>query len=653
MKPARIALLCLGASFAAAAPPDARQQLNAWLNQLAFAQLQSRAETVAAIRTRGQAEVRKAFVRQRILSLIGGLPDRTGPVPVRQFGSVPGDGFRVEKIAYESLPGYFVTANVYVPASGAGPFPAVLLTPGHEPSGKAGQYNWGANLAHAGILSLAIDPMGQGERLQHYDPETKQSTVGQGTGEHGMAGFSTLLIGEHVSRYFINDGMRGVDYLTARPDVDPARIGAFGCSGGGTATAYLAALDDRIAVAATACYITSFRELLPAIGPQEAEQSIPGFLTEGFDFADWVELAAPKPYAIVSTTEDMFPYAGAQRSYEEARRIYGLYGAEDRIQWITGPGRHGNIGPLGPQIVAFLARWLKSATQPPEFRQFRLENPADLAVTPTGQVSTSLASKSLESINRGRAPALPDKPARRDDILMLTRCTVQPGAAPPEVTVVRSERREGYRLDIIVLHGESGAEIPGLLAVSGTPGRKPATLILDEAPIETVAASPTFTAAAAAGQVVLALQPRGTPGDAAPVQSPYLGPFNIIALRALLVGRTLVGLRIDDTIGAMNWLGTLPVVDRARISAWATGPMGVVLLHAAALDSRISQVTVDHTLRSYRLALDAPLHRGLPEIAIPGVLLHYDLPNLVRAIAPRPAIIVHPVGALGEELPAQ
>jgi hypothetical protein len=151
----------------------------------------------------------------------------------------------------------------------------------------------------------------------------------------------------------------------------------------------------------------------------------------------------------------------------------------------------------------------------------------------------------------------------------------------------------------------------------------------------TVAASPVFTAPLVAGQVVLALQLRGTPGDATPVQSPYLGPFNLIALRAMPVGRTLVGLRIDDTTGAMNRLCARPEVNRGRIAAWATGPMGVVLL------------------RAYRLALDAPLHRGLPEIAIPGVLRHYDLPGLVRAIAPRPVTIAYPTGALGEELPAQ
>src|SRR5206468_11329279 len=133
--------------------------------------------------------------------------------------------------------------------------------------------------------------------------------IGTPTGEHGEANIGPLLIGDSVARYMVNDAMRGVDYLVARKDVDGARIGAFGCSGGGTSTAYLAALDDRVKVAATACYITSFKELLASrAGVQEAEQSIPNFIGQGLDFADWVEVVAPKPYAIVSTSNDMFPF---------------------------------------------------------------------------------------------------------------------------------------------------------------------------------------------------------------------------------------------------------------------------------------------------------------------------------------------------------
>src|SRR5579862_3679065 len=141
-------LLFLALAFSAAPQPDdARQQLTRYLNAIGLAQIQARAQILAGITTREQAQRRKAEVRAKILQLIGGLPERSGPVPVRQFGQLAGDGFRVEKIAFESLPAYFVTANAYVPASGAGPFPAVLLTPGHEATSKLSQYNWGANLA--------------------------------------------------------------------------------------------------------------------------------------------------------------------------------------------------------------------------------------------------------------------------------------------------------------------------------------------------------------------------------------------------------------------------------------------------------------------------------------------------------------------------
>src|SRR5436305_4593957 len=110
-----VAAFLLLAGAAAAQPTDARQQLIAYLNRIGTARMEERARTVAAISTRQQAEQRKAAVRDKILRLLGGLPDRSGPVAVKQFGSLAGEGFRVEKIAYESLPGLYVTADVYVP----------------------------------------------------------------------------------------------------------------------------------------------------------------------------------------------------------------------------------------------------------------------------------------------------------------------------------------------------------------------------------------------------------------------------------------------------------------------------------------------------------------------------------------------------------
>src|SRR5690606_3607802 len=163
-----------------------------------------------------------------------------------------GDGYRMEKITYESLPGFVVTANVYLPV-GTGPFRAVVLTAGHSATGKSSQHSFAVSFARAGIASLAWDPIAEGERNPELARATGEYGVGRVTGEHSFASVQAMLLGDHVSRYFVNDAMRGIEYLVSRPDIAADRIGAFGCSGGGTVTSYLTALDPRVRVSASAC----------------------------------------------------------------------------------------------------------------------------------------------------------------------------------------------------------------------------------------------------------------------------------------------------------------------------------------------------------------------------------------------------------------
>jgi cephalosporin-C deacetylase-like acetyl esterase len=647
-----------------AAPGDARSQLIDYLDSIAQARLETRVQAIARIHTRAEADRRRARVRATVLQLIGGLPDRRGAVVVKRFGTLAGDGFRVEKIAYESLPGLWVTADVYVPAAGAGPFPAIVITPGHGP-GKLEDWSWGGNFARNGIVALAYDPIGQGERLQYFDPETKKSKVGHATGEHGEANIPPMLIGDDIARYMVNDAMRAVDYLSEREDVDGGRIGAFGCSGGGTITAYFAALDDRVKVAASACYITSFQELLASpTGVQDAEQSIPHFIEQGLDFADWVDAFAPKPYAIVSTTDDMFPFAGARQTYEEAKRFWELYDAADRIQWITGPGGHAHLGPIAPAILGFFTRNLKGSSIAPSYAPMRLEHPGDLQCTPTGQVSTSLSSETIDSINRKLA-AIVMAPERiftdraelarlrarlRREIRTLTGAEVRPGDAPPVVEVQAASQRSGYRLETIALHSDPGTEAPGFLAIPGGGGSKAATLILDAQPGPLLAASGEVERLARSGRIVMVLEPRPTPPGRESVKSPFLGIYNLLSLRAFLVGKSLVGLRVDDAIRAMNWLCSRGDVDQAEIAASGNGPLGVVLLHAAVLDSRIGSLAIANALASYRMIIDQPLDRDASEVVVPGVLRKYDLGDLMMAVYPRPVTVVNPADALGDEV---
>ena len=150
-------------------------------------------------------------------------------------------------------------------------------------------------------------------------------------------------------------------------------------------TALTAAVDPRVAATAVACYNTSFDTLLSSIGPQDAEQSTPGFIADGLDFADLIELVAPRPYAAVATYSDMFPFSGARATVTEARRFYGLFdpsvtgqpgpstavpatptgpasnadtsnavAPDAPLQFITGPGGHGALAPIMDRIVGLL-----------------------------------------------------------------------------------------------------------------------------------------------------------------------------------------------------------------------------------------------------------------------------------------------------------
>lgn len=628
------------AGAAHAAEPTGRDQLIRYIDGLADKQLKAREVELAATDTSAKMEARKTKVRQSILDLIGGLPTQRTPLKARAMGGYQADGYRVEKVVYESLPGYFVTANVYVPDGGKGPYPAVLITPGHSPDGKAGD-RFGGNLARAGILALIYDEIGMGERLQHYDPEIGESKVGRPTGEHSMAYWQTVPVGDHVSRYFIWDAMRGLDYLQSRTDVDGGRLGALGCSGGGTVTSFLTALDDRVKAAASACYVNTFRHVLSGPGPQEAEQSPPGFIAAGLDVPDWVELAAPRPYAIVSTEADFFPFEGARAAYEEARRIWGLYGAQDRITWITGPGGHGNLAPVGDKIVGFFGRWLNNDTTHRPFVDIRPPQGHDNLVTPTGQVSTSLKGVTLQQINRTRAAQV--APASRAAIPLERLRTDIRSVTKARTPSMNLKTRQGN----CVLSGSPAGDIDCRLTGAEAGGKKRA-LILTGYPEQLAAARAQTNALAAKGWLVMELPARGA-GGTEEIKSALLGDWNLLSLRAMLVGETVLGLRTDDVTGAVAGLSARDDV-QPGVAVYALGAMAPAALNAAVLDERVSSLTLDGALASYRMAVDRPIQRNLPEVLPFGVLRHYDLPDLAAALGARPVTWVNPQNVVGETL---
>jgi len=285
MKPAILLLVAIGPLVAQS--PDS--MTDRYLTRIAEGQWKARKAVIAQIRTPADLAARQEYIRKKLLEEIGGFPARK-PLNARILGSGQRDGYRVEKLVFESLPHFYVTANVYVPNSGTGKFPAVLGTAGHTVDGKAEdlyQRVW-MSLARRGFLVLAYDPPGQGERVEYLDPASGKSRAGGPTSEHILAGVQCLLTGTNIARYFVWDGIRALDYLLTRPDVDPKRIAVAGNSGGGTQSSYLAALEPRLAAAASSCYLTTWETLWAGPGPQDSEQNFVNFLKDGLDFADFL-----------------------------------------------------------------------------------------------------------------------------------------------------------------------------------------------------------------------------------------------------------------------------------------------------------------------------------------------------------------------------
>lgn len=364
-----------------------------WMDQIAQQQLQRREATITGIHSVAGADHRKQFVRQKMISLLGGLPDDRGPLNPRITGRMKGENYVIEKVIFESLPGFYVTANVYRPTQ-PGRYPGILLQAGHTQEGKPEGQRLAANLALKGFVVLTFDPVGQGEREQTYDRQVDRPLAGWSVPEHIQAGAQSALIGESVARYFVWDAERCLDYLAGRPEVDSSRLGAVGCSGGGALTAFIGALDPRIKAVAAACYIDSYRLLFAGPDP-DSEMSWPYFLASGLDMADYIELSAPIPWLILATERDYFTPVGARLVYDEARRWFSLYSAEERLRFFIGPGPHGTPLETREEIYKWMIRWLNGGQGDFHEQPVKMHTNQELFATPSGHVDDEPGSRKL------------------------------------------------------------------------------------------------------------------------------------------------------------------------------------------------------------------------------------------------------------------
>jgi cephalosporin-C deacetylase-like acetyl esterase len=623
---------CLTAFVCVAQSPPADPFLG-WLDRIAQQQLDRRERAIAAIRTTADADRRKATVRARLTELIGGLPAYEGPLRARVTGVLRCDTHTIEKVIFESLPGFYITANLYRPNL-PGRYPAVLVPAGHTQEGKAEVQIVAANLAAKGYIALAYDPIGQGEREQTYLPVLGRVLAGGGGNEHLELGARSILIGQSVARYFIFDAKRAVDYLVSRPDVDSARIGVTGCSGGGAITTYVGVFEPRVKTAAPGCSINSFRTLFT--GPTaDSEMSLPEFLASGLDAADLFETAAPLPWLMMATTEDYFSAEGARSVYAEARRFYELYGAGSRISFFVGTGPHGTPRDSREEIYRWMNRWL-GGTGDPRDQPVKLYTNLELQVTGSGNVDGEPGSRKLYQIIADEFHARKQRLGVAELQAELQRLGVaSKGAAPPAVTASKMEDA-GLRIEEIRFESEPGVPVSARLYFPGGAGRKPAVVMFEERrmPVPLYVQRSQSTAAIAealarSGQMVMELDARDSP--AANDGRPFLGNW-LANERADLVGRNLAGMRARDLLAAVNVLAARADVDSGSIRGYARGVKGMWLLMAAAADPRLRKLWLDRTPWSIAAALEGPLTNQLFDAMIPGFALHWDFQDLVEAI---------------------
>lgn len=334
-------------------------------------------------------------LRNSVLEMIGGLPSEKTDLHPTITGRISANGFHVEKLIYQSLPGFYVTALVYVPDNGSAIHPAVLVAAGHSPQGKIHYQDLCQRLVKRGYLVLSWDPVGQGERSQFWDAQTHRSRYNLICAEHAVMGNLAYLAGTSLARWEVWDGIRAVDYLLTRNDVDGQRISLTGTSGGGFQAALLGALDQRIKVVIPSCYITALPmrvENRIFVDPDsDPEQDLFGLISKGVDHAGLLLMMYPRPVMVATAALDFFPVQGSHKTYTEVSSLYERFGRADRIAFAESYNMHQFSLKNQEAALNFLDRFNGMPVQhglPP----VTMFNDADLQVTKSGQVSVDYPS---------------------------------------------------------------------------------------------------------------------------------------------------------------------------------------------------------------------------------------------------------------------
>ncbi|MEN6427064.1 MAG: prolyl oligopeptidase family serine peptidase [Phycisphaerales bacterium] len=617
----------------------------------------------AGLKNREQAEAYVRAVREKIDLCFGPWPEKT-PLNPRVTSVVERDQYRIENVIFESRPDFFVTANLYVPKGRDFPLPGVVGVCGHSTNGKAAEpyQGFAQGLARQGYVVLIFDPIGQGERLQYPDEQLK-SRVGVGVREHLYAGNQQFLIGEFFGSWRAWDGIRALDYLLTRKEVDPQHIGITGNSGGGTMTTWLCGVERRWTMAAPSCFVTTFLHNTENELPADTEQCPPKALALGLDHCDFIAAMAPKPAIILAKEMDFFDVRGSERAYARLRRLYGLLGKEEDVSLFTGPGYHG----YSQESREAMYQWFNHATGVSDARSepsLIIEKDETLWCAPKGQVC-ELKSRPICSFTTETAKALAPKrpkeftlPQLRSRVRELLRLPETKETTAPPYRILRNWRSRSYprpRWTTFVVETEPGIQAivyrlgsEQLLSRPNADSSRAILYVAHQSSDLELRTEPLLAELMKAepDTAFYTVDVRGI-GESRPDtcdEDSFLNLYGsdyFYAIHSIMLDRPYIGQRTHDVLRVLDWLACIGH-DQVHLVGKGWGALPATF--AGMLSDRVTQVTLKNALTSYQEIAESTEYAWPLSTLVPNVLSAFDLPDCYRALQEKGLRQIEPWG---------
>ncbi len=615
----------------------------------------------AALKSRDDAEAYVEEVRDKIQQCFGPWPEKT-PLNPRITGVVERDTYKIEKLIFESRPNFLVTANLYIPKGRDFPLPGIIGTCGHSANGKASEYYQGFSqgLVRQGYVVLIYDPISQGERLQ-YPNESLKSTVGVGVREHLYAGNQQFLVGQFIGSWRAWDGMRALDYLLTRDEVDPKHIGVTGNSGGGTMTTWLCGVERRWTMAAPSCFVTTFRRNLENELPADTEQCPPRALALGLDHSDFLAAMAPKPVMILAKEKDFFDVRGAEETYDRLQHLYGLLDLEANVGLFTGPTGHGYSQENREAMYGWFNRHTdisEGKTEP----EIVLEKDETLWCTPRGQICELNSrpifdfTKATSQALAGRRPSQMTVPTLQKLIKNKLRLPEPVPNSAPEYRILRNWPNRAYpkkRWTCYAVETEPGIQtlvyrLSDEQLLSRPPKDQGRAILYishlssdDELRHEPLITELIQTDTNA---TLYTCDVRGI-GESKPDTCDYnsyrsaYGCDYFYAIHSIMLDKPYIGQRTHDILRVIDWL---MANGHTEVHIAGKGWGALPATFAAVLSKNVTRATLKNTLTSYSAIAESQTYTWPLSSLIPNVLDAFDLPDCYRALKSKQLRMIDP-----------